>query len=285
MAEDDGTGNGAAAPGPVPEPIAPADAPLAIATSRKAEVLSVAASAVGHLLVGLLVLGWAISAHAPPHVIPVKLIPADQAKPKPQKKPSHPPQKKTTAPAKKAAPPPQPKQSPKAAPPPKTAPPSKSAPPQKAAAAATAGNVAPAAKALPPPAKAKAPVPAAKAKTAEAKKETSWKDLMASLGMASFGRKTTLPKTVLAALSAQVKRCWTVPQGWSDPRQVSVTVRFQLHRDGTLDGDPAIVEFPATPIGAAAAKAALVATKKCGPYHLPAAQYDQWKDIQLSLKP
>ena len=45
--------------------------------------------------------------------------------------------------------------------------------------------------------------------------------------------------------------------GWSDPRQVTVTLRFQLRQDGTLDGDPAVVEFPATPIGAAAAKAAM----------------------------
>ena len=112
-----------------------------------------------------------------------------------------------------------------------------------------------------------------------------WSDIAASLGMADYGRQTTLSDTLLAGVRAQAKKCWTVPTGWSDPGQVSVTVRFELKPDGTVDGEPAVVEFPATPIGAAAAKAAIDAVQQCGPFRLPAAQYNQWKDIQLSLAP
>jgi colicin import membrane protein len=103
--------------------------------------------------------------------------------------------------------------------------------------------------------------------------------------MVEFGRKTTLPDALLAELGEKVKRCWTIPPGWRDPREVAVTLRFLLRRDGTLDGEPSVVEFPATPAGAASAKAAIAAVTRCGPFHLPAEQYEQWKDIQLKLAP
>ena len=246
----------AASPGPVPKPVAPADLPLAVATPGKAEVLGVAASAVGHLLVGLLIFGSLSWVGKPPEAIPVKLIPADQA---PQKPPQHSPAKAPAAQPKKAA---TAQQKPPPAPP-------------KAAAADTAKGASTAQKAS----------PAAKTDAAGTKQAPNWKDLLASVGMAQSGRKTTLPKALLAKLSAQAKRCWAIPDGWSDPRQVSITLRFQLAPDGSLNGDPAVVEFPATAIGAAAAKAAVAAVKQCGPYRLPADKYEQWKDIQLSLTP
>ena len=263
MDEHDGKGDAAQARGPVegaaapvPKPVAPADLPLAVATPGKAEVFGVAASAVGHLLVGLLIFGSLSWVGKPPEAIPVKLIPADQA---PQKPPQHALDKPAPAQPKKAD---AAQQKPPSAPP-------------KAAVADTAKSASGSQK----------EPPAAKTDAAGAKQATQWKDILASLGMAQSGRKTTLPKTLLAELSAQAKRCWAIPDGWSDPRQVSVTLRFQLAPDGKLDGDPAVVEFPATPIGAAAAKAAMDAVKQCGPYRLPADKYEQWKDIQLSLTP
>ena len=229
---------------------------MAVATPGKAEVFGVAASAVGHLLIGLLIFGSLSWVGKPPEVIPVKLIPADQAPPKP---PQHAPQKPVAAQPRKAG----------------AAEQKLPSPPPKATAADTAKGASGGQKALPP----------AKTDAAGTKQATQWKDIMTSLGMAQSGRKTTLPKALLAELSAQAKRCWAIPDGWSDPRQVSVTLRFQLAPDGTIDGDPAVVEFPATTIGAAAAKAALTAVKQCGPYRLPADKYEQWKDIQLSLAP
>jgi colicin import membrane protein len=69
------------------------------------------------------------------------------------------------------------------------------------------------------------------------------------------------------------------------PHQVSVTLRFLLARDGALDGEPAVVQFRASPVGAAAAKAAMAAVAQCAPYRLPAADYEAWKDVQLKLAP
>ena len=264
---DEPAPEGAGAPRvPEPGPIVATEAPAAAATSGKVEVLGVAASAVGHLLIGLLIVGSLASAQRVPDAIPVKLIPADQAPPKPPQKPSP---EKAQKQAQKQAAAPQQKAPPQKAP--------QSPPPeQKAAASDPAKAPAQGGKETPTPAKQEA-----------AKKQDSspWRDIAASLGMADYGHKTTLPQSLLAELSSEVKRCWTVPDGWSDPRQVSLTLRFQLHPDGTLDGEPAVVEFPATPIGATAAKAAIKAVTQCGPYRLPKDKYEQWKDIQLKLAP
>ncbi len=245
----------AAEPRPVPEPMVTPEPAPTVATPGKVEIVSVGASALGHLLIGFVIFGSLTSLGTPPDVIPVTLVRVDPTPPKPppaQPKPT--PQKPPSPPQTAAAPPPRPE-------------PAKPAPePPKALAQ-------------------KQETPPAKAEDAGQEKTRSWKDIASSLGMADFGRKTTLPKTMVAEVAAQAKRCWTVPQGWSDPREVTITLRFQLTQDGAVEGDPAVVEFPATPVGAAAAKAAMEAVKQCGPYRLPAAQYDQWQDIQIKLAP
>jgi len=269
-AEENGAADAGAAAGadagvppiPVGEPLASVAGPAAIAAARKADVFSVGASAAGHLLVGMLIFGALATAQTPPQAIPVKLIPANQA---PHKPPLHlpplhlPPQKKVATP--------QPKQPPKQQ--------KQTLPPKPQAAKAAKGK----------PGTGKAPPPPAKAESAGKKKSIPWSRVAAALGMANYGRKTTVPPALLSRLRAQAKRCWTIPSGWNDPRQVAVTLRFQLNPDGTLAGEPAVVEFPATSLGTAAAKAAIKAVKACGPYRLPVAQYAQWKDIQLELRP
>lgn len=236
--------------------------PVTEAGSRSARALSLGASAAGHVLVGLLVFGSFSWPSAIPDVIAVKLIPADQApppRPKPPEKQAPPAGQQRTVQQRQ---PPQPQPS-KPQPGPK-----KEVPvPQK------------------PPERAPSTPPSAKPQTDAPKKEAQWSDIASSLGIAEYGRKTTLPDKLLAAIAAQVSRCWSVPSGWNDPQQVSVTLRFQLTPEGALDSDPSIVRFPATPMGVAAAKAAVKAVTSCGPYRLPAAQYDQWKDIQLTLAP
>lgn len=248
---------------PAPEPMVPSDMPAVLATPIKVDVFSVGASAIGHLLVGLLIVASLASAQKPPDIIPVKLIPADQVPKKLQELPKPPEdQKKQTAQTEE-----QQKQ--------------RSAPPESKAPNAPAKDPAkdPSGADRTPPPSGKDPAAATKAEN------KSWRDIAASLGLADYGRKTTLPDTLLQELTAQTKRCWAVPSGWSDPQQVTVTLRFQLKPDGTLDGDPAVVEFPATPIGAASAKSAIAAVTQCGPYRLPADRYEQWKDIQLNMAP
>lgn len=87
----------------------------------------------------------------------------------------------------------------------------------------------------------------------------------------------------LDAVRAQVQACWTIPPGWNQPKQVSVTIGFHLNADGTVAGRPAILEFPATLLGKAAADNAIRAVVECGPYHLPSDKGG--RDVQIRLSP
>jgi hypothetical protein len=87
----------------------------------------------------------------------------------------------------------------------------------------------------------------------------------------------------LDAVRAQVQACWTIPPGWKNPKEVSVTIGFHLNADGTVAGQPAIIEFPATLVGKAAADNALRAAVKCGPYHVTSDKGG--RDVQIRLSP
>jgi colicin import membrane protein len=104
-------------------------------------------------------------------------------------------------------------------------------------------------------------------------------------GVAVSSLADKLPQGQIDAVRAQVQRCWKIPTGWTNPRKVSVAIRFHLKRDGTVDGTPVVTEGPASAIGKAAADNAVVAVKRCAPYQLPADSYDKWREIELHLAP
>ena len=90
-----------------------------------------------------------------------------------------------------------------------------------------------------------------------------------------------LPEAQITAVRAQAQRCWQAPSGWSSGRRASVTIRFRLNRDGSVNGTPVTIEGPASPLGKAAADKAVLAIKRCGPYQLPAESYDKWQVMEL----
>ncbi len=70
----------------------------------------------------------------------------------------------------------------------------------------------------------------------------------------------------VAGVTAQVAKCWTAPSGWTKPDEVAVTVAFPIGADGAVAAPPTVIAFRPTPLGIAAAKAALDAVVACGPY-------------------
>lgn len=110
-------------------------------------------------------------------------------------------------------------------------------------------------------------------------------DAPASLGVASGGDAPALTLNELDALRAQIQQCWVIPIGWTDPRQVSVVIRFALNQDGTVNGSPSVIEFPASQYGQVAADNAIRAILRCGPYQLPPEKYDQWSEVQIRFEP
>jgi hypothetical protein len=86
------------------------------------------------------------------------------------------------------------------------------------------------------------------------------------------------PANDLAPLvSNAIARCWNPPPGSTG----TVTVRFDLARDGSVIGTPKINGLAS----AGVAKSAVDAVKLCQPYRLPAERYADWQHavVKLSL--
>jgi hypothetical protein len=173
--------------------------------------------------------------------------------------------------------------------PPKTPPESAETPPPENADRATEPPQSPKAPDETPPQPAEtqpaSPRPAEAESAPPSSGQPEWSDVLASLGMAADSRPTTLTREDLDGVRAQAKSCWTIPAGWSEPRQVTVTIRFQLNRDGTLKGSPSVVAFPASELGKTAALNAMRAVADCAPFKLPPEKYAEWSDIQLRFEP
>jgi hypothetical protein len=110
-------------------------------------------------------------------------------------------------------------------------------------------------------------------------------DELATLGVSTGGDTPKMTENELDALRAQVQKCWVLPTGWTDPRQVSVVIRFGLNQDGTVLGAPVVIEGPVGQYGPVSGENAIRAVLRCGPYRLPPEKYDQWKEVQIRFTP
>ncbi|GGE39108.1 hypothetical protein GCM10007276_15560 [Agaricicola taiwanensis] len=111
----------------------------------------------------------------------------------------------------------------------------------------------------------------------------------ASLGTAT-GEASRLSvnelQALVSAISNQIRPNWNIPIGAQGASDLLVVVRFQLNQDGTLSGNPQVVNNSANPFFSAAADSALRAVYLSAPFQdLPAASYEQWRDVQITLNP
>jgi colicin import membrane protein len=106
----------------------------------------------------------------------------------------------------------------------------------------------------------------------------------ASLG-ATTGNAPTLTQTEIDALRAQIQQCWNPPAGAAEAKELIVTVRLLLKQDGTLSGEPILLNRSGAPYFQVAAESALRAIRRCQPYRLPIAKYDVWKDVEVTFDP
>lgn len=107
----------------------------------------------------------------------------------------------------------------------------------------------------------------------------------ASLGSPS-GRLnvTRMTQSETDALVGQIKRCWNPPIG-SAEAGIGVTLRFSLNQDGSLNGQPEIVQTPSHPLGTALAASARRALLQCGPYKMPPEKYAAWRSVEATFNP
>ncbi len=78
---------------------------------------------------------------------------------------------------------------------------------------------------------------------------------------------------LLSMINSQLQPCAKMPGGGGGADTPIVNVRFRLRQDGSLDGEPVVVDRQNTPLYAIAADASIRAIKQCAPFQLPPDKY------------
>jgi len=84
---------------------------------------------------------------------------------------------------------------------------------------------------------------------------------------------------LLSMINRQLEPCARLPGGGGGPDTPIVNVRFQLNQDGSLNGEPVLINRQNTPLYAIAADASLRAVKQCAPFQLPPDMYQAWSTV------
>jgi hypothetical protein len=155
--------------------------------------------------------------------------------------------------------------------------------------------------AKPPPAASPPPPPAQPPAAQEADKQASQPTNVADL----FGMPLTLPdgrlgggfdapavetakidRSSVDAFRAHLKTCAMLPAEISPTEKIWLVLRVKLKADGTLAGQPALIEGSASAKGPVLLQSLLGGLRKCQPYNmLPADKYQEWKSIDVRFTP
>lgn len=92
---------------------------------------------------------------------------------------------------------------------------------------------------------------------------------------------------LIERLHAAIASCWLPPP---EAAQLGATARLRLslRRDGSLDGEPAILDAQDDPVSRQLVASVSRAVKRCAPYAVLAGSkvpYEHWREIVLHFKP
>ncbi|MBI1236988.1 MAG: hypothetical protein GC188_09940 [Alphaproteobacteria bacterium] len=95
--------------------------------------------------------------------------------------------------------------------------------------------------------------------------------------------------TLADSIRSQAQRCYRGSADAPDPERLIVVVRVRLNRDGTLDGQPDILNRQAIDVSSdrywrVARDRALAAIIDCAPYRLPAEHFTIWRRIDVTFR-
>jgi membrane protein involved in colicin uptake len=101
------------------------------------------------------------------------------------------------------------------------------------------------------------------------------------------GTSARLSQNEIDGLIARIKNNWQLlPSDFNSG--TNVTLQINMNRDGTLAGTPQILAADPSPAGGQIARAAVravMAASQDGPFNLSADSYDQWRSIEVELRP
>jgi outer membrane biosynthesis protein TonB len=98
-----------------------------------------------------------------------------------------------------------------------------------------------------------------------------------------------LSASELALIREQIARCWNVPAGARDAKDLVIEIRVVVAPDGTVRQATIMdqARYASDPVFRAAAESARRAlfNPLCTPLHLPPDKYDIWKDMLVNFNP
>lgn len=99
------------------------------------------------------------------------------------------------------------------------------------------------------------------------------------------GKDQGLSATAIAAFVQKIRECWIIPPGAREGN-ITVKVRIMLNQDGSVNGQPEIMNGPGDYLFTTTAQSTVTAILGCQNYDfLPVEQYDVWKDLVLNFNP
>jgi hypothetical protein len=97
---------------------------------------------------------------------------------------------------------------------------------------------------------------------------------------------TKIERSSVDAFRAHLKTCAALPAGIAPSEKISLVVHVSLNADGTLAGQPTLMEASASPKGPILLQSLLRGLRKCQPYNmLPADKYREWKSLDIRFTP
>ena len=105
-----------------------------------------------------------------------------------------------------------------------------------------------------------------------------------SLG-APAGNAPALSQREIDALQRQLHDCWVPPETVLQAKGLVVTIRFSLSRDGSLAGEPIVVNHENGYLFQIAAESAITAVRRCQPFRLPVSKYEAWQELEGDFRP
>lgn len=99
----------------------------------------------------------------------------------------------------------------------------------------------------------------------------------------------SLRSQLIGIIQEQLLKCWNVPIALANAHgssNVVPSVRMKLNTDGSLIGQPGVINSSADPLFRVAADSALTATRRCAPLRIPAqfaSYYDDWRDVVVNF--
>src|ERR1700674_4000695 len=94
-----------------------------------------------------------------------------------------------------------------------------------------------------------------------------------------------LSQSEIDALRHQLMDCWNPPPAVWEAKDLIVTVWFALNRDGSLSGEPKVVNHGTNALFQVAAESAIRAVRSCQPFRLPVAKYEAWQELEGDFRP